>query len=62
MLSAALLLVACASLEKTSAALNAKWVGRSYDEFIMAMTAARSQLLIQTYRSNDSEDEKKGWW
>ena len=35
---------------------------QSYDEFIMAMTAARSQLLIQTYRSNDSKDEKKGWW
>ena len=35
---------------------------QSYDEFIMAMTAARSQLLIQTYRSNDSEEEKKGWW
>jgi len=34
---------------------------QSYDEFIMALTAARSQLLIQTYRSPE-EKENKGWW
>ena len=47
MLSAALLLVACASLEKTSAALNAKWVGRSYDEFIMENGVAKANQKLQ---------------
>ncbi len=36
----------------------------SYDEFIMALTAARSQLLIQTYRGGTEEEEKPSskWW
>ena len=47
MLSAALLLVACASLEKTSTALNAKWAGRSYDEFIMENGVAKASQKLQ---------------
>ncbi len=37
---------------------------QSYDEFIMALTAARSQLLIQTYRTPESDEpeKKRGWW
>ena len=38
----------------------------SYDDFIMAMTAARSQLLVQTFRrQQDSDPESHGtksWW
>src|SRR5258708_3423573 len=34
---------------------------QSYDEFIMAMTAARSQLLKKQY-SEDSPSKAKGWW
>jgi serine/threonine protein kinase len=34
---------------------------QSYDEFIMALTSARSQLLIQTYR-NPASEESRGWW
>ncbi|MDB6067972.1 MAG: Serine/threonine protein kinase [Pedosphaera sp.] len=34
---------------------------QSYDEFILAMTAARSQLLVQQY-SEDSPVKAKGWW
>ncbi len=32
---------------------------KSYDDFIMALTSARSQLLVQRFRG---EDDKKGWW
>jgi serine/threonine protein kinase len=41
---------------------------KSYDEFIMALTAARSQLLVMTYMGRDkdsAEDSKAGgraWW
>jgi serine/threonine protein kinase len=36
---------------------------RSYDEFIMALTAAQSQLLIQKYRSSDDDESSaKSWW
>jgi len=35
---------------------------QSYDEFIMALTAARSQLLIQTYRTPAAEEESRSWW
>jgi serine/threonine protein kinase len=34
---------------------------QSYDEFIMSLTAARSQLLRQQY-SEDSPVKAKGWW
>ena len=46
-LSVALLLVACASLEKTSADLNAKWAGRSYDEFIMDHGVSKASQKLQ---------------
>jgi serine/threonine protein kinase len=40
---------------------------RTYDEFIMAFTAARSQLLIQQFRPDEEPDagqpaQGKGWW
>ena len=40
---------------------------QSYDEFIMAMTAARSQLLIEKFRGQQSQGEArpasgKSWW
>src|SRR5207244_1693798 len=43
---------------------------RTYDDFIMAFTAARSQLLIQQYRgapepeqiSAEEQAQGKGWW
>jgi serine/threonine protein kinase len=37
----------------------------SYDEFIMALTAARSQLLVQTFRAQSpggGGQAKGGWW
>ena len=37
----------------------------TYDDFIMALTAAQSQLLIQKYRAGDNDDETshvKKWW
>jgi len=39
----------------------------SYDEFIMALTAARSQLLVEYYRQADAEGSGEGkpgrrWW
>jgi eukaryotic-like serine/threonine-protein kinase len=38
----------------------------TYDDFIMALTAAQSQLLIQKYRAGDNDDEStshvKKWW
>jgi eukaryotic-like serine/threonine-protein kinase len=36
---------------------------RSYDEFIMAMQAARSQLLVQMYNQETvGAKDSKGWW
>jgi hypothetical protein len=42
---------------------------RSYDEFIMAFTAARSQLLVQQLQMQQDPEEpgpgqegQKGWW
>lgn len=41
---------------------------QSYDEFIMALTAARSQYLIQHFRNQDRTENKagksagRGWW
>jgi serine/threonine protein kinase len=37
---------------------------RSYDEFVMALTAARSQLLVQTFRPHDAEGKasNRSWW
>jgi serine/threonine protein kinase len=38
---------------------------QSYDELIMALTAARSQLLVRQFNMNpaaDPEQEAKGWW
>ena len=40
---------------------------QSYDEFIMALTAARSQLLVETFRNQASQDaggagRGRGWW
>jgi hypothetical protein len=38
---------------------------QSYDEFIMAMTAARSQLLVQTFRNQAQAvggQGRGGWW
>jgi hypothetical protein len=37
----------------------------SYDEFIMHLTAARSQLLVQQYQSPQGQQKSKGltsWW
>ncbi len=34
----------------------------TYDEFIMALTAARSQLLIETYRQQGGHRQTKSWW
>jgi hypothetical protein len=35
----------------------------TYDEFIMAMQAARSQLLVQLYSSSAAASGNgKGWW
>ena len=37
----------------------------SYDEFIMALTAARSQLLVRQYQTPDSSPQPKrttSWW
>ena len=40
---------------------------RTYDEFIMAFTAARTQLLFQQFRPDEEPDAGqpapgKGWW
>jgi eukaryotic-like serine/threonine-protein kinase len=38
---------------------------QTYDEFIMAMTASRSQLLIRRYRNKPGTDDQSGsksWW
>jgi len=53
-------------------AKNPKERFTNYDEFIMAFTAARSQLLVQQYAQQDPEDlmtdaeaqhaQGKGWW
>jgi serine/threonine protein kinase len=34
----------------------------SYDDFIMALTAARSQLLVHKYRSHGGQSGGKSWW
>jgi serine/threonine protein kinase len=34
----------------------------SYDEFIMALTLARSQLLVQQYAHEQSPKRKANWW
>ncbi len=38
----------------------------SYDDFIMAMTAARSELLVEIMRAQQVQGGKghhgKGWW
>jgi serine/threonine-protein kinase len=38
----------------------------TYDEFIMALTSARSQLLVQTFRRQQELDpptsQNKSWW
>ena len=36
---------------------------QSYDELIMALTASRSQLLIEHFRNQARDDGKsRGWW
>jgi hypothetical protein len=37
---------------------------QSYDEFIMALTSARSQLLVQKFRSQSQSSRSSGrrWW
>lgn len=38
---------------------------QSYDDFIMALTAARSQLLVKQFnmaQTSASEPKGKGWW
>jgi hypothetical protein len=37
---------------------------QSYDEFIMALTSARSQLLVQQFTHDESPKAhgKTGWW
>lgn len=34
----------------------------TYDEFIMALTASRSQLLIQKFREEGTEGHARHWW
>jgi serine/threonine-protein kinase len=34
----------------------------SYDHFIMALTASRSQLLVQKYVSTGAEHHSRAWW
>ena len=46
LLGVACLLAACASLEKVSTALNTKWAGKSYDEFVMERGVARNSQKL----------------
>ena len=34
----------------------------TYDDFIMALTAARSQLLVSTYRAGEGGGGGGKWW
>jgi hypothetical protein len=34
----------------------------TYDDLIMALTAARSQLLVRTFREQEREAHPKSWW
>ena len=34
----------------------------TYDHFIMALTASRSELLVQKYRTSAKENQSRGWW
>ena len=47
LLSVACLLVGCRSLEATSTKLDEKWVGHSYDEFVMEHGIAKASQQLQ---------------
>jgi len=47
LLGLALLATGCASLEKTSTDLTTKWIGKSYDEFVMELGVAKANQKLQ---------------
>ena len=47
LLGVACLLAGCASLEKTSSRLDEKWLGKSYDEFVMEHGIAKTSQTLQ---------------
>ena len=47
LLGLALLLTACVSLEDVSTDFTTKWVGRSYDEFVMEYGVPKSSQKLQ---------------
>ena len=46
-LGIALLLAACSSLDKVSSRLEAQWVGKSYDEFVMEYGVTKASQKLQ---------------